>query len=144
MDKKVAVITGAGAGIGRETALKFARNGVDGLVLADMNEKAVQDLAEVLRNLGVEAIPVKTDVSKAEDCKRMIALGEEKFGRVNVIFNNAGIMHLEVSHCVCFNSSDRNCSVRNVFTTVNVSNVVKNLLYYLSPFSPTYYISLPG
>jgi len=85
---KVALITGAGAGIGRQSALLFAQEGA-AVVCVDVNEQAAQETAKMLP----KAIAVKADVSKASDAQNMIAAGEKAFGRVNVLFNNAGIMH---------------------------------------------------
>src|SRR5712672_2336542 len=85
---KVALITGAGSGIGRESALLFAREGA-AIVAVDVNEQAARDTASQLD----KAIHVRADVSKAADCERMIREAEKKFGGLNVLFNNAGIMH---------------------------------------------------
>ena len=85
---KVALITGAGSGIGLQTVLLFAKEGAS-IVAVDVNEQAAQDAAKKVKN----AIAVKADVSKAADCERMVAEAEKKFGRLNVMFNNAGIMH---------------------------------------------------
>src|SRR5438045_1001165 len=85
---KVALITGAGAGIGRQSALLFSREGA-AIVCVDLNEDAARDTAKLLPN----AIAVKADVSKASDAQNMIAAGEKAFGKINVLFNNAGIMH---------------------------------------------------
>jgi NAD(P)-dependent dehydrogenase (short-subunit alcohol dehydrogenase family) len=85
---KVALITGAGSGIGRQAALLFSREGA-AIVAVDVNEKAAQETAGMIQN----AIAVKADVSKAGDCESMVAAAEKKFGRLNVLFNNAGIMH---------------------------------------------------
>jgi NAD(P)-dependent dehydrogenase (short-subunit alcohol dehydrogenase family) len=84
---KVALITGAGSGIGLQTAKLFAKEGAS-VVCVDVNEKAAQDAAAAVKGLAVQA-----DVSKAADCERMVAAAEKKFGRLNVLFNNAGIMH---------------------------------------------------
>ena len=85
---KVALITGAGSGIGLQTVLLFAKEGAS-IVAVDVNEQAAQDAAKKVKN----AIAVKADVSKAADCERMVAEAEKKFGKLNVMFNNAGIMH---------------------------------------------------
>jgi len=85
---KVALITGAGSGIGRASALLFANEGAM-VVCVDVNEKAAAETAAMIKN----ALAVKADVSKAADCENMVAAAEKKFGRLNVMFNNAGIMH---------------------------------------------------
>jgi len=85
---KVALITGAGSGIGQQTALLFAREGAQ-VVIVDVNEKAARDVAASIKN----SIAVRADVSKAADCERMVAEAEKHFGKLNVMFNNAGIMH---------------------------------------------------
>ena len=85
---KVALITGAGSGIGRQTALLFSREGA-AVVAVDVNEKAAQETVGMIKN----AIAVKADVSKAADAENMVAQAEKKFGRLHVLFNNAGIMH---------------------------------------------------
>jgi NAD(P)-dependent dehydrogenase (short-subunit alcohol dehydrogenase family) len=85
---KVALITGAGSGIGRQTALLFAREGA-AVVCVDVNEAAAHETASQLEN----SIPIRADVSKARDCEQMVAAAEKAFGKLNVLFNNAGIMH---------------------------------------------------
>jgi NAD(P)-dependent dehydrogenase (short-subunit alcohol dehydrogenase family) len=88
LKNKVALITGAGSGIGRQSALLFAKEGAQ-VVCVDLNEKAAQETAATIKG----AIAVKADVSKARDCEQMVAAAEKQFGRLNVLFNNAGIMH---------------------------------------------------
>jgi len=85
---KVALITGAGSGIGRQAALLFAKEGA-AVVAVDVNEQAARDTAAAIPG----AIAVRADVSKSADCEQMVAAAEKAFGRLNVLFNNAGIMH---------------------------------------------------
>jgi NAD(P)-dependent dehydrogenase (short-subunit alcohol dehydrogenase family) len=85
---KVALITGAGSGIGRESALLFAKEGA-AIVAVDVNEQAARETASLID----KAIHVRADVSKAADCEHMVFETEKKFGKLNVLFNNAGIMH---------------------------------------------------
>jgi len=87
---KVALITGAGSGIGRQTALLFSKEGA-AVVCVDVNENAARDTASSIKN----SIAVKADVSKAADCQQMVMAAERQFGRLHVLFNNAGIMHAD-------------------------------------------------
>jgi NAD(P)-dependent dehydrogenase (short-subunit alcohol dehydrogenase family) len=88
----VALITGAGSGIGRETSLLFAAEGA-AIAVVDVNEPAAQETVELVKKQGGHAVACRADVSKAADCEQMIAVAEREFGRLNVLFNNAGIMH---------------------------------------------------
>ncbi len=89
LKRKVVIVTGASSGIGYETALAFAREGAR-LVLAALDEKPLQDLAARIEALGGEAIAVVTDVSKRDQVERMVGAAIDRFGRVDIIVNNAG------------------------------------------------------
>jgi NAD(P)-dependent dehydrogenase (short-subunit alcohol dehydrogenase family) len=89
---KVALITGASSGIGREAALLFAREGAS-VMVADVDDKGAQSTVEMIEREKGRAAFVHADVSQATDCRQMVAAAEEKFGKLNVLFNNAGIMH---------------------------------------------------
>jgi NAD(P)-dependent dehydrogenase (short-subunit alcohol dehydrogenase family) len=90
---KVALITGAASGIGREAALLFAREGAK-VVAVDLSEKG-QETVEVIQSAGGQAHFVQADVSKAQDAERMVSEAERVFGRLEILFNNAGISHAE-------------------------------------------------
>lgn len=99
---QVAVITGAAGGIGRKSAILFAKQGAAGVVCADLNEEAAAETArlvtEELRRLGAPnatsvARPLKVDVSKRADVENMVGVAEKEFGKLSILFNNAGIMH---------------------------------------------------
>lgn len=87
---KVALITGAGGGIGRESARLFAREGAK-IVVVDVKEKAAKETAEEIRAAGGAAAATAADVSRAADVKAMVAFAEKEFGAVHILFNNAGI-----------------------------------------------------
>lgn len=87
---KVALVTGAGSGIGRESALLFAREGAR-IVVADLNEEAGEETVAQITKDGGGASFVKVDVSKAPNVENMIAHAEKTYGRLDVLFNNAGI-----------------------------------------------------
>ncbi len=87
---KVAVITGAGSGIGRASAVMFAREGAK-VVVADINDAGGKETVTAITSTGGEAIFVHTDVSKATDAQNLIKAAKDKFGKIDVLFNNAGV-----------------------------------------------------
>ncbi|MGE5523801.1 MAG: glucose 1-dehydrogenase [Rhodospirillaceae bacterium] len=92
LQSKVAVITGAGSGIGRQSALLFAAEGA-AIVVTDVNDEAGHETVAMIEKAGGRAAYCRTDVSDAAGCEGMIAFAEAHFGKLDVLFNNAGIMH---------------------------------------------------
>jgi len=88
-------------------------------VLADVNDLAGLNLADEINNLGGKAIYVRADVSKATNCENMVAVAEKAFGKLNIVFNNAGIMHSDDDNAVTTEESvwdlTMNINVKGVF-----------------------------
>lgn len=87
---KVAVVTGAGRGIGRSIALELAAHGAD-CVIADIDEYSANRVAKEIRQLGRKTLAVKTDVSVQRDIETLMQTTLATFGRVDILINNAGV-----------------------------------------------------
>ena len=90
LEGKVAIVTGAASGIGRASALLFAEEGAR-VVVADWDEAKGEQVAREVEGKGGEAKFVKVDVSRAEDVQVMVNAAVESYGRLDVLFNNAGV-----------------------------------------------------
>lgn len=88
---KVVLITGGGSGIGRETGLLMAKEGAK-IVVGDVNEKAGMETVETINKSGGDAIFAKLDVSNREQAKQAVRDALAKYGRLDVLINNAGII----------------------------------------------------
>ena len=87
---KVAIVTGGTSGIGRDTAVLFAKAGAK-VVVAGRREVEGKETIDLIRAAGGDGLLVKTDVSRAADVRALVQKTVEKFGRLDVAFNNAGI-----------------------------------------------------
>lgn len=90
LDSRVALITGAGGGIGRASARLFSAEGAR-VVIVDIDEAAGSATLEEIRKAGGEAVFTRADVSVSADVKAMVAFAEKEFGALHILFNNAGI-----------------------------------------------------
>src|SRR5947207_3932611 len=96
---KVAVITGAGMGMGREAAVLFAEEGAR-VVVADIDARAAKETVERVEQAGGQALAVVGDGAVEADVRRVIEEGCRRFGRLDILYNNAGLLW-----------KDRDCSV---------------------------------
>ena len=113
---KVCIITGAGSGIGRASALLFAREGAS-VVVAEMDEQAGERVAAEIAGTRGRALAVRTDVTDLAVCERVVALTLARWGRIDVLFNNAGIGAVGTVEDEPLDQVDRvwNVNVRGVF-----------------------------
>jgi len=92
IEDSVAVVTGAGRGIGKAISLVLAEGGAD-VVVASRTVSEIEETASEVRTLGRRAIAVKTDVTKSEQVENLIKRTVEEFGKVDILVNNAGVSH---------------------------------------------------
>ncbi|CEI81563.1 3-hydroxybutyrate dehydrogenase [Oceanobacillus oncorhynchi subsp. incaldanensis] len=93
IENKVVFITGAASGIGYEIGRAFAKNGAK-VALSDVNEEKVVEASENLKKKGHDCIGLKCDVTSEEELKQALDYTEEKYGRIDVLINNAGLQHV--------------------------------------------------
>ena len=94
LENKVVLITGAGSGIGYHSALRCAAEGAS-IVAVDQREETAEKTAQAVTSVGGACIPIRADISNDADCCTMIERAESTYGRLDVLFNNAGISHID-------------------------------------------------
>ena len=92
LKNKVAIITGAGRGMGKAFALEFAEEGAK-LLLPDINLKRAESIAQEIRTKGGKAVAMEADISKQEDSRKIAEEVMQQYGRVDILVNNAGIWY---------------------------------------------------
>jgi len=92
LEGKVALITGGTSGIGSATAVRFAAEGA-AVAITGRNEERGEQVVQDIVSKGGEALFIRSDVRKSEDCRNAVDRTLERFGRIDVLFNNAGVFH---------------------------------------------------
>ena len=90
LEKKVAIITGGGSGIGRATALLFAQHGAK-IVVSDIKKDLLDETVEILETTGTDVIQVESDITNEDDVKNIIHSAISEFKAINILVNSAGI-----------------------------------------------------
>ncbi len=124
VENKVVIITGASSGIGEETARVLAKNGAK-VVLSARREERLEKLSS---EIGENAAYLRSDVVNPEDMKALVALAKEKFGRVDVVFANAGIMPAG-------NMSELKVDDWNAMVEINIKGVLNTMAAVLPEFT---------
>jgi NAD(P)-dependent dehydrogenase (short-subunit alcohol dehydrogenase family) len=107
---RTAIITGAGSGLGRASALLFAEEGAK-IAAADVSEAPVKETVARIANQGGEAIALKVDVSKGAEVEEMVAATVRSFGKLDILFNNAGIYNPVPAHLMTEEQWDRTLDI---------------------------------
>jgi NAD(P)-dependent dehydrogenase (short-subunit alcohol dehydrogenase family) len=110
LEGKVAIVTGAASGIGRASALLFGREGAR-VMVADIDERGGRETAGSIQEQGHEADFVHTDLSKEEDIQRMIETTANRWGTIDILFNNAGVVLVKPLEEMSGNEWDRVMSI---------------------------------
>ena len=124
---KIAIITGAGSGIGRGIALTFAKEGAK-VAVVDLSEEGGKETLEEIKKIKGEAIFIKTDVSKSDEVAKMVSQVLRTFGRIDIVVNNAGIVKFSPMHEITEEDWDKiiNVNLKSVFLVSK--NVIPQML----------------
>lgn len=128
---KVAIVTGASSGIGKALAYELACQGAK-LVVAARNSEKLTGIAQDLENKGTEVLVVRTDVTQEADCKALIEKAYQRFGRIDILINNAGISMRAILE-------DLDCSVLRQVMDVNFWGTV-----YCTKYALPYLLATKG
>ena len=121
---KTVIITGGGRGIGRAIALGFAQEGAQ-VIVAARTEKEIVDIAEEIRNKGGQSLATVCDISNEEDVRNMVNATLEKFGKIDVLINNAGIGNVRPVYGISLEAFEKVLNVNLIGTFLCTKHVWK-------------------
>ena len=107
LEGRVAIITGGNSGVGAATAMKFVKEGAK-VVITARREAQLEEVAAKIREVGGEVLPICSDISKAEDAVRVVAETMAKFGKIDILINNAGVLDNGLKAIDSFTDDDMN------------------------------------
>jgi NAD(P)-dependent dehydrogenase (short-subunit alcohol dehydrogenase family) len=107
LEGKVAIITGGNSGVGAATAEKFAKEGAK-VVITARREAQLEEVAAKIREMGGEVLPICSDISKVEDADRVVSETMAKFGKIDILINNAGVLDNGLKAIDSFTDDDMN------------------------------------
>jgi NAD(P)-dependent dehydrogenase (short-subunit alcohol dehydrogenase family) len=109
LDAKLALVTGAGQGIGRAIALEMARQGAAGVAVADRDPNTAAETAELVRAAGAEAVAIVCDVRDRDQVEAMVARAVEHLGGLDVLVNNAGVIETSLTSETAIDTLPEKC-----------------------------------
>jgi len=123
LDGKVAVITGAGRGMGKADAVLFANEGA-AVVVSDIDEAPLLEVGKEIQAAGGKAVACAGDVTKLEDCQKMMDMAVEKFGKLDILVNNAGLTRDALIHKMTDAQLDRciDISLKGTFNCIRAAS----------------------
>lgn len=107
LEGKVAIITGGNSGVGAATAMKFAQEGAK-VVITARRQAQLEEVAAKIREAGGEVLPITSDISKVEDAKTVVSSVIEKYGKIDILINNAGVLDNGLKAIDSFTDDDMN------------------------------------
>ncbi|HNS14205.1 MAG TPA: 3-oxoacyl-ACP reductase family protein [Syntrophorhabdaceae bacterium] len=124
LEGKNAVVTGGGRGVGRAISLAFAKEGANVVVNYAGNEKAANEVVEMIKKMGRKAVAVKGDVGQDADAQKIVETCVQNFGSIHIIANNAGISKPAMMHKMSVETWDEvvNVQMRGPWLTVKAAS----------------------
>lgn len=127
LEGKIALITGGSLGLGKATAELFAKEGAK-VVITGRTEKTLQEAVEAAKNDGLDIDYIVSDVSNEDDCREAVDFTLNKYGKIDILFNNAGVLHAALTHETDTETWDRLFNINVKGTYLMSKHVIPHML----------------